>query len=152
MKAPSLSADSPQIGEGVPLLTGEFYAGGYGPTILLIMRSPVAGVWLQRVFRELARGGATHTLTDDPEVRIANLQALEMVRRLDGPRIALGYRDGGGDRSFRWSATGEGWLYLADLIQSLCDGGTGHQYLTEDKDDVALIELSSGEPDIRIPG
>lgn len=47
-----------------------------------------------------------------------------------------------------WSATTEGWLYLGDLIQSFCDGGVGHHYLTEDEDDVALIELSYGEQDV----
>lgn len=71
-----------------------------------------------------------------------------MVLRPDGPRVALRHRDDGAAKSFVWSATAEGWLYLADLIQSLCDGGIGHHYLTEDKDDVALIELSYGEQDV----
>jgi hypothetical protein len=51
-------------------------------------------------------------------------------------------------KSFVWSATVEGWLYLAELIQPLADGVAGHQYLTEDDDDVAVVELSSGERDV----
>jgi hypothetical protein len=87
-------------------------------------------------------------LTASPQVRVVNVVAIEMVCVADGPRIALRSRDIGGDRSFVWSATVEGWLYLADLVQPLCDGAAGHQYLTEHKDDAALIELSSGEPDV----
>jgi hypothetical protein len=134
-------------GEKLPLLKGDYYSGACGPTIILIMSSPAAGVWLQQVFRELACREPARTLTAEPEVRIANLKDIEMIRRPDGPRVALRYRDGEAD-SLVWSATEEGWLYLADLIQSLCDGGIGHHYLTEDKDDVALIELSSGEEDV----
>lgn len=143
-----VSDASPRLGDDAPLLVGEFYAGAYGPTIILIMVSSAACQWLQRVFRELSHGGSARTLTAEPEVRIENLQTIEMVLRPDGPRVALRLRDDGAAESFVWSATEEGWLYLADLIQSLCDGGVGHHYLTEDKDDVALIELSYGEQDV----
>jgi hypothetical protein len=34
---------------------------------------------------------------------------------------------------------------MRDLVQALCEHGSGHQYLTDDEDDVALIELSLGE-------
>jgi hypothetical protein len=143
-----VSYESSQLGDKSPLLVGDFYAGAYGPTIILIIASPAACTWLQCVFRELGHGGSTRTLTAEPEVRIENLRAIEMVHRPDGPRVALRHRDNSGAKSFVWSATAEGWLYLADLIQSLCDGGVGHHYLTEDKDDVAIIELSSGEQDV----
>jgi hypothetical protein len=81
-------------------------------------------------------------------VRFTNGEAIEMVCRQDGPRVTLRYSDGPTERVFVWSATADGWLYLADLIKPLADGGAGHQYLTDDKDDVALIELSCGEQDV----
>lgn len=81
-------------------------------------------------------------------MRFTNIEALEMVRRRDGARVTLRYNGGAAKGAFVWSATRDGWLYLADLIQPLADGGAGHQYLTEDKDDVALIELSCGEQDV----
>ena len=143
-----MSDGSLGLGQKSPLLAGDFYAGAYGPTIILIMSSPAAGAWLQGVFRELAHGGSARTLTAEPEVRIVNLGTIEMACRSGGPRVTLRHRYDVTDKSFVWSATAEGWLYLADLIQSLCDGGIGHQYLTEDRDDVALIELSSGEQDV----
>ncbi len=128
------------------MLVGDFYDGAYGPTIILIASSPAACVWLQDVFRELARGGLSRTLTAEPGVRFTNVEVIEMVCRPDGPRVTLGR--GTDERAFVWSATADGWLYLADLVQPLVDGGAGHQYLTDDKDDVALIELSSGEQDV----
>ncbi len=81
-------------------------------------------------------------------MRFTNVEAVEMVCRSDGPRVTLRRGHDTTEKSFVWSATADGWLYLADLIQPLVDGGAGHQYLTDDKDDVALIELSSGEQDV----
>jgi hypothetical protein len=135
-------------GSALPLILGELYDGSEGPTIMLVMLTPAAGDWLQDTFRNLARHKEPVTLTACPEARLVNVTSIEMVCVADGPRIALRSRDIGGDRSFVWSATVEGWLYLADLVQPLSEGAAGHQYLTEHKDDVALIELSSGEPDV----
>jgi hypothetical protein len=143
-----LSDKSPQLGDEAPLLVGDFYDGAYGPTIILIASLPAACAWLQEVFRELADGGPSRTLTTEPEVRFTNVEMIEMVRRPDGPRVTLRHSDDTAEKSFVWSATAVGWLYLADLIQPLVDGGVGHQYLTDAKDDVALIELSSGEQDV----
>jgi len=143
-----LSNESPQLGEKSPLLVGDFYDGAYGPTIILIASSPAACGWLQDAFRELAHGGPSHTLTAEPEMRFTNVEAIEMVCRPDGPRVTLRHSDGTDGRDFVWSATADGWLCLADLIQPLTDGGAGHQYLTEDEDDVALIELSVGEEEV----
>ncbi len=69
-----------------------------------------------------------------------------MTTRSAEPRVALKHRNGSA-KSFIWSATRDGWLYLADLTQPLCTDGTGHHYLTDDKGDDALIELSFGEHD-----
>ena len=72
-----------------------------------------------------------------------------MVCRPNGPRVMLRYRDDADEKAFVWSATPDGWLYLTELITGLCwRGGVGHHYLAEDKDDVALIELSVGEEEV----
>jgi hypothetical protein len=143
-----MSDTSSQAATESALITGDLYQGSYGPTIILIGSSPAACAWLQCGFRELAGGGPSRTLTAEPEVRFKNLESIEMVCRPDGPRVTLRYRDDATKRAFVWSATPDGWLYLAELIQPLCDGGIGHHYLAEDKDDVALIELSVGEEEV----
>jgi hypothetical protein len=115
---------------------------------MLVMVTLAAGDWLQDTFRTLARLKEPCTLTASPYVRVINIAVIEMICLADGPRIAVRKHDTGADDSFLWSATEEGWLYLADLVQPLCDGVAGHQYLTERKDDAAVIELSSGEPEV----
>jgi hypothetical protein len=130
------------------LIAGDYYQGTYGPTIILIASTSAACVWLQNIFLELATGGRSRTLTAEPEVLFTNVESIEMVGRTGGPRVALGRRDDGTERTFVWSATPDGWQYLAELIQPLCDGGVGHHYLAEGKDDVALIELSVGEEEV----
>src|ERR1700743_2878135 len=123
------------------------YEGVYGPTILLAANSPVAVPWLQHVFRELAEGGRPQGFVPRPEVSAGTIDAIELVGRSCAPRIAFHRRESDLN-SFVWSATPEGWTYLAELVQPFCDGATGHQYLTEDVGDAASIELTVGEQDV----
>lgn len=148
MREWTLTNQRQQLKDELPLFVGDLYDGAYGPTIILIASSPVACVWLQDVFRELAHGGPNRTLTSEPKMQFTNVEVLEVVCRPGSPRVTLRHGEDIAEKSFVWSATAQGWLYLADLIQSLADGGAGHQYLTEDKDDVALVELSSGEREV----
>ncbi len=140
----SVQADSD---EDAPLIVGDFYSGADGPTIILILTSRGAGTWFQEALRELANGGVARALTSDPRVFVAHIDDIEMTTRSAGPRVSLKRLDGERGKSFVWSATREGWLYLADLTEPLCAGGVGHHYLTDDVDDDGLIELSSGEHD-----
>jgi hypothetical protein len=145
----SILSDESEGLRGEPLLfVGDLYEGAYGPTIILMASSPVACAWLQDVFRELAHGAPSRTLTAEPKMQFTNVEVLEVVCRPGSPRITLRHRDDIAEKSFVWSATAGGWLYLADLIQSLADGAAGHEYLTEDRDGVALVELSSGEQEV----
>jgi|ERR1700722_20360023 len=145
-----MSDKQSQLRDESPLFVGDYYDGAYGPTIILIASSPNACAWLQDVFRELAHGGTNRILTTEPKMRFTNLTALKLVNRTNGPRVTLRRNDDTAGKSFVWSATTGGWLYLAELIQPLADGVAGHQYLTEDKDDIAAVELSSGERDVVI--
>ncbi len=137
-----------RVQSSVPLIVGDYYAGAYGPTIILILRSTASCVWLQRVFRDLGDNNSPRVLTSEPQARIVNVDIIEMRCQPDGPVVALRHPDNGSEKSFAWYATPDGWRYQADLIQPFCDGGSGHQYLTDDKDDVALIEVSFGEHDV----
>lgn len=129
------------------LIVGDFYDGAYGPTIILILMSRAAGAWFQQILHSLGVGGPSKILTSDPNVYVAHLDDLEMTSRSSGPQITLKRRNNDDKASFVWSATREGWLHLAALTEPLCTEGTGHHYLTDEKDDDALIELSFGEHD-----
>lgn len=130
-----------------PLVIGDFYIGAYGPTIVLAMTSLAACDWLMGLFRELAEYGGPRNLTEGPEVKVANVDVVTMVRRSTGPSVSL-RREGADSRSFVWSATEDGWLHSRDLVQALREADSGHQYMNDNRDDVALIELSLGEPDL----
>jgi hypothetical protein len=143
-----LSMSSQEHTSQQPDLVGDFYRGADGPTIILIAESSSGCKRLQDLLRDLGSGAERRMLTEEPEIEIANVDAIEMAVRSDGPRVLLRRHGGDASTSFIWSATPDGWLYLADLIQPLCDGGSGHLYLTENKDDAALIELSVGEDEV----
>src|ERR1700733_1280960 len=117
-----MSNKQSQLRDEPPLFICDFYEGAYGPTIILIASSPSACAWLQDVFRELAHGGASRTLTAEPKMRFTSLTALKLVNRTSGLPVMLRRDDATVGKSFVWSATVEGWLYLAELIQPLADG------------------------------
>lgn len=112
------------------------------------MTSRAACDWLMRLFRDLAELGHPRRFTEEPEVRVANVHGIKMVRRATGSLVSVCKDAHDGQQSFVWSATDDGWLHSRDLVQTLCEAGSGHQYMNDDRDDVAVIELSLGEPDL----
>jgi hypothetical protein len=126
------------------LIEGDYFAGAYGPSILLILVSPEAAQWLKVLFDGLADQGtgASVELTGMPEVTIgAALTDLTLSVVDDAPtRHLVRSRDG----SVRWSCTSEEWRTAGQLVEPLIDH-PGHQYLTSEIDDDAIVEVSRGE-------
>lgn len=112
------------------------------------MTSCAACDWLMHLFRDLAALARPRVFTLEPEVRVANVDTITMVRRSTGPPVSLRAEPSDNLQSFVWSATEDGWLHSRDLVQTLCEAGSGHQYMNDAKEDVALIELSLGESDL----
>lgn len=54
-------------------------------------------------------------------------------------------------KGFRWCASSEGWAYEAGLLDPFVEGRSGHQYLTREGVDAALVEVSFLEPHVRVP-
>jgi hypothetical protein len=127
------------------LIIGDFYPGAYGPTIILFLKSIEAANWLRDVFEEVVRLPAPKLITNDPHMRVTGLTDLALVCRGEGPEIEL--RTAGRDDppSFLWSATTNGWRHLIGLMGPFCDGHPGHQYLTREGIDDALVEVSLDE-------
>jgi hypothetical protein len=126
------------------LVEGEFGEGAYGPTILLRLRSPEAAIYLQSILDRLASGGpgASTRLEDDPHISLgAALWTLEL-RVVAEPQLRrLAKQQDGG---FSWVGTSDEWQTTSLLIEGLTDHA-GHQYLTSEVDDDALVEVSQGE-------
>jgi hypothetical protein len=125
-----------------------YYMGSYGPTIRIDTHLPEQLLFIRDLFGRLASDGAM-----EEDFACAVPCRLDSIRTLlvrSTPRrlpkaLELERRDSGG-ASFRWSNTPEDWLECAAKVGALIDSGAaGHQYLTTETIDDALVELSYQE-------
>ena len=126
------------------LVAGEFGEGAYGPTILLKLRSPEAASYLRSIIERLVSGrpGASLRLEEDPGVSLgASLWTLNL-RVVADPQLRRLSRDQEG--GFTWVGTPDEWQTTSMLMEELTRE-SGHQYLTSEVDDDALVEVSQGE-------
>ena len=104
---------------------------------------------LRRVFLQLARGrqgpfelGETIFPHVDQRTRIKIYAALVERER----RKTLAEEPAANPPTFRWMQSKDSWLQCAGLVKGLLRGsGRGHQYLTTEGVDDALIELAYRE-------
>jgi hypothetical protein len=134
--------------EAIPLIAGDFYEGVHGPTILLEAQSLLGIDWFHQKLQELSRDErASFDLASMPEVRIAGIQELRVETVAVQPEAAL-TRMGGSSYDhacFSWKQDSLRWIHASMLIEPLLRGGRGHQYLTSEAEDAALVEFSFGE-------
>jgi hypothetical protein len=144
MAAPLLELVTSGMSGRPRLLEGDFYEGAYGPSILLVLTSPEAVVWLRSIFENAARAsvGAVFRLDTQPGVEIgAALTALKLCRVESAPNRHVRMAPEG---TFTWSCTAEEWETARLMLEPLLEQ-SGHQYLTSETDDDAIIEVSYGE-------
>jgi hypothetical protein len=134
---------SGMLGQG-PLIEGDFYEGAYGPSILLVLTSRDAVVWLQSIFDDLARSsiGAVLRLDSQPKVAIGAALTALGLRRVE--RSPIRHLEQASDGTFTWSCTADEWQTASLMLEPLLEQ-SGHQYLTSETDDDAIIEVSYGE-------
>jgi hypothetical protein len=127
-----------------PLLEGDFYEGAFGPSILLVLTSRESVTWLREVFGDLAVAPTERlfSLVSQPEVQIGAAVGDILLRRVSiPPEKHLAREDY--DR-FVWSCTSDEWETMSLLLEPFLER-PGHQYLTNEGADDALIEVSFGE-------
>ena len=119
-----------------------FYQGAYGPTILINVQTKE---WLEYFKKSilLLVEGVTHELQIDclDNIAIDNLKSLKLVkvRREKYRKIVVS------NNCFVWSLDIEELITVIGLIDGLLDSsGSGHQYLTDEGDNV-LVKLSYKE-------
>jgi len=136
------------------LIIGEFGEGAFGPTILLKLLSERSAEWLRSTFTRLAENpDVTPDLAGEPLVEIGGVRSLVLRHTSQAEDVVLRQvpaPDGGLD--FVWETDSESWAFAAGLMEPFVTGRTGHQYLTREGIDAALIEVSFGEPQVRIGG
>jgi hypothetical protein len=131
--------------EQLPLVVGEFYEGAYGPTVLLDTQSIEGVALFQSILAQLASSspGTTIRLGDDPRISLsAALWSLDL--RVAGESAYKHLSRANEGVGFIWVATHEEWETMSLLMESLLER-IGHQYLTNESVDDALIEFSRGE-------
>lgn len=136
------------------LIHGDYDEGAFGPTILLKLDSAEAAEWLHGVLVRMRDAVDTaFDLAAAPEVHIRGVRKL-LLRRIAAPRdVALvGPTDVTNDADFDWALDAAGWRIAAGLVEAFVSGRAGHQYLTQEGVDAALIEASYGEPMVRVRG
>jgi hypothetical protein len=127
-----------------PFIEGDFYEGAFGPSILLILTSAEAISWLRKLVEDLATGavGTEVSLVSQPRVQIgAALDDLRLclVDRKPAKHLVREAYD-----RFVWRCTSGEWEAIGLMLEPLLDQ-PGHQYLTLEGVDDALIEVSFGE-------
>ena len=115
--------------------------GAFGPAILLVLSSPDAVNWFKRLLLGLANGDGPVELAGVPGVELHEVHRLELrpVRGLTNKHLLRS-----SDGSFDWIGESGYWLWSAKQVEAL-ENHTGHQYLTREDIDDALVEVSFGE-------
>lgn len=122
-------------------IAGGFYAGAYGPAILLKLTSRSAVAWLHALLAGISDATLPVRLESHPAVA----QRLELSATDDAGLKRL-TRTGVGQ--FSWTCAAAEWGRLAGLLEPFLQGRTGHRYLTSDRVEDALVEVSYGEHDV----
>jgi len=123
-------------------VVGDLYDGAFGRTLLIELRSVEAARWFQAIVLEVAETGAGLDLARLEPVRLRNVSELEL-RVSENPQVKHVALIAPG--ALVWTCTSEEWMTCAALLDPLADGKRGHQYLTEERFDDFLIEVSYGE-------
>jgi len=122
----------------------DLYDGAYGPSILLVLTAKDSIAWLRMVFESVSAAsvGTLLNLTDLPQVHATGaLSGLVLSKAVREPRSHL-VREAAG--RFIWSCTSDEWRTMSLMLEPLM-ARRGHQYLTSEGVDDALVEVSYGE-------
>lgn len=131
---------------GEILLVGEYGNGAYGPTIMLQLVSEESVVWLRSLFFRLIQAAISIELAEEPCVDLYQIRRLSM--RCGSPDRHL-VRSG--TDAFDWIGDSAYWEDCAALMEPFISGQSGHQYLTSEAVDDALVQVSYREPQIQVP-
>jgi hypothetical protein len=127
--------------KGIRVL-GDLYEGAFGRMLLIELESIEAARWLHAIVLEVAETGAWLDLARLEPVQLRNVSRLELRVSGKPPAKHLALIAPG---ALVWTCTSDEWMTCAALLEPLADGEHGHQYLTEERHDDVLIEVSYSE-------
>jgi hypothetical protein len=117
----------------------DFYDGAYGPTLRVGIPSRRLLEKVEDVLRSLIQGRATEVhLAGASFVLAGNVATFDLTLGGGGNSKVLRLRRGA---SFIWTNSVDGWQHCLDLLEGFRDEA-GHQYLTAEGVDDALVEVA----------
>jgi hypothetical protein len=121
-----------------------YYMGAYGPTIRLDTQTLEELKAVRQLFGELASGEVVQEdICKTLACRVDSLQSL-MVQSSPEPAVKALELKGHSLHGpiFSWTNTSADWLECAEKVDALIfSDSPGHQYLTSERRDDALVEL-----------
>ena len=123
----------------------EYYQGAYGPTLIVLLNSPQDGMHFKSIFLELAQGNVREAKFSQTDfLRLENVKDVTLqVTAQPKEKKSLTRINDADEIAFNWSQTQDGWIRSVGLLDGLITADTpGHQYLTSEAVDDALVEIS----------
>ena len=125
----------------------DYYDGAYGPTLRIDVPSREMLDWLKSLFADLAGGAHGQADLIHPD-RVRATSAIARILLLRDASVRPGQRTlhltGTPEKiEIRWAGPPAYWSRCSALVDGIVAAGrAGHQYLTEEAVDDALVELS----------
>jgi hypothetical protein len=135
---------SHHCGEESSLAEVDLYDGAYGPSVLIILVEKESIAWLRGIFKNMVDTpfDSTVSLAELPRVNWgASLDDI-VFSRVPQPLGRKFTHETPG--RFLWKCTSSEWATMSLLLEPLLRQ-PGHQYLTSEETDDALVEVSFGE-------
>jgi hypothetical protein len=132
------------------IIVVDYYQGAYGPTIRIDIQTRENLVKLKDIFLQLAKSKKETTdLVTLKSVNATGLKQLilKVISSNQEREKKLKLEEGStGNVAFSWSMSSAGWQRCAGLMDGLLEPDRpGHQYLTEEDIDDALVEVAFKE-------
>jgi hypothetical protein len=127
----------------------DYYEGAYGRTIRIDVQSQVRLLQMKNLFLKLAESVDQIDIADVESVVVTGLDQMNLKRVPSGNEHSkkLVLEDKGTGRVIcTWSMHSEGWRRCAGLVDGLLKyNAPGHQYLTHEGVDDAIVEFAFKE-------
>jgi hypothetical protein len=128
----------------------DYYEGAYGPTIRIDAQSMEDLLGIKNIFLQLAGSSSQAIdLAEKEGVKTTGLNQFILRWVPDKPEVKkklVLLSNTNTDIAFEWAMSAKNWKRIAGLIDGLIESNApGHQYLTEEGVDDAVVELAFKE-------
>lgn len=109
--------------------------------IRIVLPDRASALLLRNLLQRVADLGQPTSVGLERRMQLRAITSITLRRDEQPSAKTLSERDG----HFDWACTKDKWLVNAGLLEPFRRGTTGHQYLTDEGTDDALVEVSFGE-------